>query len=72
MPSDDVNENPSPPQDRTELGLSIEQGLREALVHARGELPATTMRYAPVMPERDADMEAGASEPKPAREPERT
>lgn len=39
-------------EDRTELGRSLERGLREALAHARGELSATTIRYAPMSPER--------------------
>jgi putative transcriptional regulator len=49
---DDVSESLELEEDRTELGRSIEQGLREAIAHARGELPATTIRYAPMTPER--------------------
>lgn len=43
---------------RTELGRSIEQGLREALAHARGEMPTMTIHHAP--PEQVGD-EAGVS-----------
>lgn len=38
-------------EQRTELGLSIEQGLREAIAHARGELPATRVEYPPMTAE---------------------
>jgi putative transcriptional regulator len=39
-------------QDRTELGLGIEEGLREALAWKRGEITLETVDLAPMPPER--------------------
>lgn len=51
--------------ERTELGLEIEAGLREAIAHRRGEIALPTRRVDPMPPERvKAIRKAVAKSPK--------